>query len=67
MICLLSRSTNALRVNTGHVPCHEEYVVVVGRAAMSEFMNGYPVLRFIVAQYDSADDENRIEGRFTLR
>ena len=26
LICLLSRSSNALRVKTGHKPCYEEYV-----------------------------------------
>ena len=30
---------------------------------MSEFMNGYVVIRFIVPQYDSTDDDNRIFNR----
>ena len=58
LICLLSRSTNALRVNTGHEPCHEEYI--------EQFMNGQAAIRFIVAQYDSANDVNRKGGRFML-
>ena len=28
----------------------------------SEFMNGYVIIRFIVAQCDSAKDENRKDG-----
>ena len=47
MICLLSRSSNVLRSNTGDESFYEDYVELLP----SEFMNGHAVLRFVVARY----------------
>ena len=45
----------------GHKPCYGEYV-----DCKSEFMNGHPVIRLVVAHYASAEDGNRKGDRSPL-
>ena len=62
LICLLSRSWNALRVNTGHKPIYEEYLEL--RVSMYELVRRWT---FHSCALRAANDENRIVGWSTLR
>ena len=56
LICLLSLSSNAWRVNTGHKPCYEEYLEL-------RCLNLWTFHRWVLR---SAHDENRKGGRSML-
>ena len=56
-ICLLSRSSNALRVNTGHKPIYEEYLEL--RVWIYEWVRR---ITFYSCPLRGADDENKQRG-----
>ena len=62
LICLLSRSSNALRVSTGHKPIYEEYLEL--RVWIYEWVHRWT---FHSCALRAANDENRIGGWSTLR
>ena len=62
LICLLSRSSNALRVSTGHKPIYEEYLEL--HVLIYEWVHRWT---FHSCALRAANDENRIGGWSTLR